>query len=384
LITVVIAITNSTYGLTVCHRSLLNRHMLFGRLMVSSLFAQVGAVVIAIVMAWNGAGYWSVVALNAAGGPLSLLVLLAMCPWLPSRPRRGTGARKMLGFGMTVTGSDLASYLGAQGDSLVIGKFLGAEALGYYGRAQKLLLKPLQQFRGPISAVVVPALCRLQEEPEKFQRFHRRSVAILAGVTFPLVVATLVMIDDLVLVLLGPRWTEVADIYRVLAPAALVACVGPVGSWVMQPLGLVRRQLRLSVLVNSLVVPAILLGLPWGTVGVAWALSICRVSLYGVVLVVAVRGTPVMLTRLLVAMGAPLVAASLAGVVVLGGYLVLPDGVGSLVRLSVGTTLFGASYLALLVVRPEGRAIIVDLWDYLRARFVARSRAPFVEGGADS
>jgi PST family polysaccharide transporter len=224
----------------------------------------------------------------------------------------------------------------------------------------------------------------LQKEPEKFRRFHRRSVEMLASLTFPLVIAMLVMIEDLVLVILGPRWTEVADIYRALAPAALVLCVAPVGAWVMQPLGLVKRQLSLAVLINPLVVPGVLLGLPWGTLGVAWALSICRVVSYGITLALAVRGTPVKLTSLLMAMGTPLVAASLAGAMVLGGHLVLPDGVGPLVRLSVGTVMFGASYLALLVVRPEGRAIIVDLWDYLRSRFVARRRALLVEGGADS
>ena len=68
-------------------------------------------------------------------------------------------------------------------DNLLIGRFYGADSIGLYSRAAALLNRPLEQFLFPISSVFVPALSRLQTDPERYRRTFLRvyeSMALLS------------------------------------------------------------------------------------------------------------------------------------------------------------------------------------------------------------
>ena len=55
--------------------------------------------------------------------------------------------------------------------------------LGYYDRAYKLLLFPLQTVNAPLQRVMVPLLSRMQNEPERFRRAFLRTAGQLGLVT---------------------------------------------------------------------------------------------------------------------------------------------------------------------------------------------------------
>ena len=79
--------------------------------------------------------------------------------------------------------------------------------------------------------------------------------------------------DDIVLVILGPKWADAAAIFRLLTPTILVfGIINPLG-WLLQSIGLQGRSLRIALVIAPLVIAAYLLGLPYGPNGVAFAYS---------------------------------------------------------------------------------------------------------------
>src|SRR5262249_37064938 len=79
--------------------------------------------------------------------------------------------------------------------------------------------------------------------------------------------------NDLIFVLLGPRWADAATIFRLLSPTILIfAMINPL-AWLLFSLGLVGRSLKVALVLAPLVILGYVLGLPYGPKGVAFGYS---------------------------------------------------------------------------------------------------------------
>src|SRR5437762_8001519 len=157
--------------------------MRFAALAGAEIFSIVASVVTAILLAWRGAGYWSLV-----GGALSLnlaylIGIWIQCRWRPGLPARKSGVRSMLVFGGNFTGFSVVNYFARNLDNMLIGWWWGAAALGLYAKAYQLLLLPLDQINSPITSVAVPALSRLTDDPERYRQAYLRIMDKIAIMT---------------------------------------------------------------------------------------------------------------------------------------------------------------------------------------------------------
>ncbi|MFC1603529.1 oligosaccharide flippase family protein [Planctomycetota bacterium] len=166
--------------------------------------------------------------------------------------------------------------------------------MGLYSKAYGLLLLPLQQITGPISAVAVPALSRLQDDPERYRRYYYRAISMIAFITMPLVAMLAVLSDEVIRVALGGQWTGAGPIFKVLAFAAIVQPVVSTAGWIYVSLGQTKRMMYWSFIAVPLIVLSFAIGLPWGALGVAVAYTICILTVNTVpCLVYAFRYSPI-------------------------------------------------------------------------------------------
>jgi PST family polysaccharide transporter len=140
-------------------------------------------------------------------------------------------------------------------------------------------LLPIRQLNTPISAVAVPALCRLANEPERYRQAYLRILEKIAIVTMPATAFAIVTSDWLVHVALGPRWAQVGPIFALLAASALVQPVANTVGWLFLSQDRTRDLFRWGMIGASAIIAAIVLGLPWGAAGVAASYSITSLGL---------------------------------------------------------------------------------------------------------
>ena len=119
----------------------------------------------------------------------------------------------MIAFGGNLTGFGLVNYFARNLDNLLIGRFWGAEQLGLYARAYQLLLLPIEQINAPITAVAVPVLSRLKDNPERYRSAYLRLLEKVALLTMPGMAFMIASSDLLVLIVLGPKWIQVSRIF---------------------------------------------------------------------------------------------------------------------------------------------------------------------------
>jgi O-antigen/teichoic acid export membrane protein len=263
-------------GLTVQHQALLRRQMRFGTLASIQIISLLAGIVAAIVAAWYGLSYWALVIMHLTMAITGTIGVWLASPWRPGLPVRRSGVREMLAFGGNLTGFNIINYFVRNLDNILIGWRWGTESLGLYSKAYGLLMLPLHQINAPLSAVAVPTLSRLQKEPDRFRSYYRKGLTLAAMFGMPIVVFLFVVADKVILIVLGDQWIGAVPIFRVLSLAAFAGTTGAAGSgWVYVALGNVRRRL-LSYLAGAiLLIIGFFIGLRWGPIGVAAALSIC-------------------------------------------------------------------------------------------------------------
>jgi PST family polysaccharide transporter len=227
---------------------------------------------VGIAMAAWRYGYWSLVGMQLATALAELVLTVWASGWRPGPPLRGSGTRPLLGFGASLTVADIFRRLAAGADTLLLGRFYGADAVGLYSRGA-LLLRPLVDMLVPLECLFAPALSRLQNEPERYRRVFLQAYNAMAMLTFPCAGLGLALSQPLVLALLGAKWERASPIFACFSLAGLFLLLYHGAMWVLDTQARGKDIMTTAFVLSLATVASVAAGLPFGPVGVALAFS---------------------------------------------------------------------------------------------------------------
>ncbi len=274
-ITLVLSGTFLLASSTAQHIALLNRQMRFGVIAMIYIVSLLVGYLTGIAMAVMGYGYWALVGASVTQTAIRLALAWLLSGWRPKLPSRNTQTWHMLTFGANITVGSLIYSLARGADNLLIGRFFGASAVGLYSRASILLIRPLEQFTIPINSVLVPALSRLQAQPDRYRRTFLRVYEAIALVSFLSTGLLLALARPVTLVVLGPKWEQAAPIFAGFSIAALCIPLGTASTWLFQTQGRGKDWLFFSLLGSCITLASFVAGLPFGPPGLAISYSLC-------------------------------------------------------------------------------------------------------------
>ena len=212
--------------------AILNRHLRFFQLAINDLIVAFSGLIAAIVAARLGFSYWSLVISSAVSVTVALAAAWITAGWKPARPDIFVHP-DIVKFGANLTGFNIANFFARNLDNVLIAKFAGTLELGYYDRAYKLLLFPLQNINQPLSRVMVPLLSRIQDDKARFRDIYVRTNWLLAATIVPGIAALTITSKETVALLFGQNWSGgVAPIFTWLGIAGLVQPVANTTGWI--------------------------------------------------------------------------------------------------------------------------------------------------------
>jgi O-antigen/teichoic acid export membrane protein len=316
--------------------------------------------VVGVVMALLGWRYWALVGMMLVAPLVSTASVWLANPWIPGLPRRRCGVLPMLHFGWMATCNNLVVFLAWNSDNILLGRFWGAGALGLYGRAYNLATLPVQQLNSATSGVAFSALSRIQDDSDRLAKSFLRGYSLLLSLSIPISICCALFAEEIVLVLLGSKWIEVAPIFRLLAPTGLVFALANPLSWLVMSTGRVRRALSMTAATTPLVIAGIVLGLSHGPQGVALGYSSAMALLIIPIAAWSKHGTKITWADLWGATKPPFLSGLLAG------------AAGLLVKLTLDSRLAPILYLMV------GLAVVLGIyaWAFL---FVMRQKHMYME-----
>lgn len=266
----VMGLTFPLQGLAAVATSLAQRNFRFRWLALidASSFA-LGFVVVAPMLTFLGLGIWALVGAYLTQQAVRVVVLLIGQPHEKQPLLDVRTAGELLYFGAGFTLARVGNYLAGQGDNIVVGRALGATALGFYGHAYQLMSAPAMLVGQVLDRVLFPAMARVQSEPQRLARAYRSGVAACALLMLPASVVVAILAPDIVAVLLGPAWAGVALPLGILACGMLFRTSYKMSDTIARATGAVyARAWRQWVFAGAVVVFSAI-GQFWGLGGVA-------------------------------------------------------------------------------------------------------------------
>jgi PST family polysaccharide transporter len=220
-------------------------------------------------------------------------------------------------------------------------------------------------------------LSRLNDAPDRYRRAYVRIIEKIAVVTMPGIALLIATADWVVMIVLGPQWTQAAHIFAALGVAALIQPIANTTGWLFISQGRTNDMFRYGLVASTIIVTAIVAGLPWGAVGVAttyaltWVMIIAPLLFYWVGRKGPVRPRDFYITV------APAFGAALA---VLGALFLFRRSVvivNPLKGLVASFAIACAVALLFLYALPAGRRILRDFGEV--AAIVLRKKRTNVE-----
>jgi len=350
------------------HGALLQRQMRFTTVAGIDTLSLVLSVAVGIGMAIRGCGYWALVGMTLTGPSVSTVGAWMAAAWVPGLPRTRAGIRSMMRFGGTITLNGLVVYVAYNMEKVLLGRYWGADVVGIYGRAYQLTSIPTDNLNSSIGGVAFSALSRVQDDPQRLKSYFLKGYSLVLALTLPITIVCTLFANDAIFVLLGAKWSDAIPIFRLLAPTILIfAMINPF-SWLLFSIGLVGRSLKIALVIAPLVITAIVLGLPYGPRGVAFAYSTVMTLWVVPHIAWCVHGTVVSVRDVVQTLSRPLVSGIVAATLAFVLQFFCGQLLSPLPRLVLGVAFFVCVYLGMLLYVMGQKAFYVDLVRGLRRR----------------
>jgi len=271
--------------------TLLQKKLRFKALAVIELVGTIGYSVCAILLAWRGAGVMSMIIGHIVRSALAVVILWAIFrrEWWPRFHFNIQEIKGYLGFGAFETGTRLAEYFTYNIDRIVIGRFLGDQAVGYYWLAYQLMVFPLTKINPIVTRIAFPAFSLLQHDNNAIRRGYGKMIGYLATIVFPTVAGMFVLAPEFILRVNGPEWAASIVLFRILSPLALSQALGNTTGGVMLGKGRAGLCFGLRIFGTILVVIGVGAGTVFGVNGAAVGILAAQLILFVVVLTITMR-----------------------------------------------------------------------------------------------
>ena len=253
--------------------------MRFNRLAQIDLLAALVQGLTAVTLAYLGFKVWALVIANIVGAFCTTVLLYLAVRWRVRFYFHFSAVREVMNFGLNLTGANFVDYILRNLDKVVIGRFLGEAALGFYSMAYSLYEMPRQSITSVLSRVLFPVFSRLQDDNKAIQEGVLRTVAGVSLITIPMMIGLAVVAEPFVIGLLGQKWEPIIPLIIIFAPTGVFLAIAAATGQVYLAKGRSDWLLWWNLGAGSLIVASVFCGLPWGIVGVATAYAIVMVPI---------------------------------------------------------------------------------------------------------
>lgn len=276
----VVALTASVFltGLIVVPNALLRADFRFDAVGRAAVVAEIAACAVGVLAAVGGAGVWALVAAALTSQAVTLLALLLSRPnWERSmREERVSTRRDALKFGLSIAAGSAVWTLALQGDNVVVGRTLGATALGLYAFAYNYGILPGGLVGSTVSDVALAGLSNASSDDERASLFSR-FIRLGAAAASPLVVISLALVPAGIRVALGPEWEGAIRPLQVLLIVGWVRGILPTEA-LLRSKGRVNVELKIGLFAAPATLVAAYLGAQLSLVAVSVAVGVVLIS----------------------------------------------------------------------------------------------------------
>lgn len=274
---------------SIVQNNLLQKQLKFKSLTIRNVISTSCGTIIAIIMAFNGFGVWSLVASAIINSITSVCLLWKMSSWRPTWDFSWKSFKELFSFGSLMAFSSLVDEFYKEMQGLIIGKFYSASSLGYYTQAKKLENIPVSSLSQIVSQVTFPVFSKLQDDKALLKRAVKKCIVSLTYLNFPMCVLLIVIASPLIKLLYGSQWLPAIPYFQLLCVSGLMYTIMTMNNTIIKSLGKSNIFLYVRLIQRFIGLIIIAIGASYSIIGLLIGVIISNIISYFITTVVNMK-----------------------------------------------------------------------------------------------
>ena len=356
-------------SITITGQALMQRSMKFKLIAIQEVVSYaIGYGLVGIILGYMGFGAWALVIANITQAVMNAIMVMIVQPFSKKPGFELKAFKELMYFGGGFTLARIGNFLAIQGDNMVVGRTLGAAALGLYGRAYQFMVMPSSLFGNALDRTLFPAMARVQDDKKRLEKAYLAGTSLIALVAIPISVLFIFLAPEIILITLGKKWMDVVSPFRILAFSLLFRMSYKMSDSMARATSAVYKRAWRQMVYAVAVFGGAYIGHFWGLSGVAFGVAVSLVINFILMSQLSIQLAGVTWTQIIKAHWDGILVGSLTAVVTLlltsicRGLSVHPIVTFLVTTIGVGCLLFAAlKTYPTFFIREDQRVLINKL-----------------------
>lgn len=279
LIVISISFLLNSFGLV--SEALIEKSLGFKKSAIANIVSySLGYSLPAVLLAINGYGVWSLAIAVVLQSAVKNILLYSFSRHSIKLLLSINELKLITVFSVGSMSKWLFNYIALQADNFIVGKLLGAGALGFYSMAFTAMDLPRRFLANIVEKVLLPSLSIIQDDNDRFSKASLRAYEALNTIMMPVSIFLLIIANDIVILILGDKWLQVVIPLQIMLLQIPLRTTIRVSDVLTTAKGVLYKNAVRKFIYASVVIIFALIGTEWGLVGVSAAVTLAVVVHY--------------------------------------------------------------------------------------------------------
>ena len=269
-------------GLGMVPDTLLQRQLRFRTRLIPEIGKNFTKGLVSIVLAWLGMGVWSLVWGQLVSILAGTVLAWVLAGWKPTWRFHPETSLRVTTYGLNILALEAIGAFRSNVDYLLVGRILGAAALGYYTMSYRIPELLVRSLNTVVARVSLPAMAIAQMEREQLRSFYFSYIRYISFFVFPVSIGMAITAPIFVPLFLSPKWNAAIIPTMLISLAMGIAAMSFIPGVLYKAIGKPEMLIKLNLVKVPLTLLILWYATRWGINGVAAgqvAMSIIALSI---------------------------------------------------------------------------------------------------------
>lgn len=252
----------------VIQSAILSRELNFKNQLKASVPASAISGIVAVILAYSGAGVWSLVTQMLLSALLLTMMLWWLQRWRPTLTYNFNTFKEIYSFGYKLFLASLIRHVGRNIYVLVIANLFGASVAGLYFFANRIKELVVSQLVSAVQQVTYPALATLQDNDSRLKLAYRKVLGVTTFLLFPCMMMLATIAQPLFEIALPARWYDAIIYLQLMCFANLLYPLHAINLNILKVKGRSDLYLWLAIYKNILTFAVLFVSYRYGVIGI--------------------------------------------------------------------------------------------------------------------
>ncbi len=349
-------------GLAAVYEARLVRCMAFKPLAIRSIVSVSIGGGVGIVLALRGHGVMALVAQQVITSCLALSLLVAQARWRPQLRAKGIAWKDFLPNLSRVGMTGFFSFLGSQGDTVLVSVFMGSHATGIYSFAKRLVSAIYLVIGSSLLKLAIPAFATAGSNRTARADAYVRIIGTTVFLMAPLLAGLSLLAQPMISVFFGDVWLTAVPVVALLSGLYLLLAVAQINDHLMFAIGSRSIPVKRGLMQTLLALLLGWIGSRWGLAGTAAGFFLAGALVWPWTQALANKSVNFGFGQLAIALKSPLIATSLMSLLLWSILLYAPQSATTLAAaVAGGAIVFFLSHWLVIRFSPASHDALADL-----------------------